>query len=150
MNPLSVDDPFAHFVEAQDKVYESVIEELAAGKKETHWMWYFFLQLKGLDHSLKLVKYGLDSLAHATAYFDHGVTGPRLIECTKLVLIHQDKSVEQIVGTVDRLKFWSCMTLFSSVPNAGGCFAEALSRFFGGEEDSRTLDMLNSQMAHVA
>jgi uncharacterized protein (DUF1810 family) len=142
MNPLSVDDPFAHFVEAQNKVYDAVIEELTAGKKETHWMWYIFPQLKGLGHSLKSVKYGLDSPDHATAYLDHGVTGPRLIGCTKLVLAHQDKSAEQIFGTVDRLKFWSCMTLFSSVPKVDGCFAQALGQFFGGEKDSRTLDML--------
>jgi hypothetical protein len=95
INPINPAEPFAHFVQAQSMVYDAVIQELGQGRKETHWMWYIFPQLKGLGTSLKAQKYGIDNL--------------------RLVLTHRDKHPSQIFSEVDTLKFRSCMTLFKFV-----------------------------------
>jgi len=96
-------------------VYDAVIQELGQGRKETHWMWYIFPQLKGLGTSLKAQKYGIDNLQLAADYLQHPVLGQRLLQCTRLVLTHRDKHPSQIFSEVDTLKFRSCMTLFKFV-----------------------------------
>lgn len=109
-----MDDPFdlARFVDAQEPVYETVLRELRAGRKTTHWIWFIFPQAKGLGHSPRAVFYGIDSLDEARAYLAHPVLGPRLKECTELVLSHAGVPLEQILGGVDAMKFLSCMELF--------------------------------------
>ena len=138
INPINPAEPFAHFVQAQSMVYDQVIHELGQGRKETHWMWYIFPQLKGLGTSLKAQKYGIDNLHQAADYLQHPVLGQRLLQCTRLVLTHRDKHPSQIFSEVDTLKFRSCMTLFKNVPNSDYCFRDALMLFFSNEEDPST------------
>jgi uncharacterized protein (DUF1810 family) len=109
-----MDDPFnlQRFVDAQAPVYEQVLAELKAGRKTTHWIWFIFPQAKGLGRSPRSEFYGLASLDEARAYLAHPVLGPRLRECTELVLSHGDVSLEQILGGVDAMKFLSCMEIF--------------------------------------
>ena len=142
INPINPAEPFAHFVQAQSMVYDEVIQELDKGRKETHWMWYIFPQLKGLGTSLKAQKYGIDNLQLASDYLQHPVLGQRLLQCTRLVLTHRDKHPSQIFSEVDTLKFRSCMTLFKNVPNSDYCFRDALMLFFNNEEDPRTRALL--------
>jgi uncharacterized protein (DUF1810 family) len=142
INPINPAEPFAQFVQAQSMVYEEVIQELSQGRKETHWMWYIFPQLKGLGTSLKAQKYGIDNLQQAADYLQHPVLGQRLLQCTRLVLTHRDKHPSQIFSEVDTLKFRSCMTLFRNVPNSDYCFRDALVLFFSNEEDSKTRALL--------
>ena len=138
INPISSAKPFAYFVQAQNMVYDEVILELEQGRKETHWMWYIFPQLKGLGTSLKAQKYGIDNLQQAADYLQHPVLGQGLLQCTRLVLTHRDKHPSQIFSEVDTLKFRSCMTLFKNVPNSDYCFRDALMLFFSNEEDPST------------
>ena len=142
INPINPAEPFAHFVQAQSMVYEEVIRELNKGRKETHWMWYIFPQLKGLATSLKAQKYGINNLHQAADYLQHPVLGQRLLQCTRLVLTHRDKHPSHIFSEVDTLKFRSCMTLFKNVPNSDYCFRDALMLFFSNEEDSKTRTLL--------
>jgi uncharacterized protein (DUF1810 family) len=130
------------FVQAQDSVYASVLEQLAAGEKTSHWMWFVFPQLQALGRSTIARHFGIESRDEAMAYWQHAVLGPRLKECTKLVLGVSDKTAHDIFDSPDDLKFWSCMTLFAQVAPQEPLFAQALERFFGGRPDKNTLELL--------
>ena len=116
------------FVDAQSPVYEQVLRELRGGRKVTHWMWFIFPQMKGLGHSAMAGKYGIASQAEAEAYLKHPVLGPRLRECTRLVNEIEGKSIDEIFGFPDNLKFRSCMTLFASATGDNAVFTQALKK----------------------
>ena len=130
------------FLAAQASVFDEVRAELSAGRKRSHWMWFIFPQLRGLGQSAMAQHYGLASLAEARAYLAHPVLGPRLRDCTGLVNAVQGRSAEEILGSVDALKFRSCMTLFAAAGPDEGAFRAALDRYYGGMEDPKTLDLL--------
>src|SRR6478672_8846533 len=100
------------FVDAQADVYEDVVDELRAGHKASHWMWFVFPQLRGLGHSPTAQHYGIASLDEARAYLAHPVLGDRLRECTRLVLRVDGRNARAIFGSPDDFKFRSCMTLY--------------------------------------
>ena len=130
------------FVEAQEAVYARVCQELRSGRKTSHWMWFVFPQLRGLGQSQMAHTYGIASRAEAKAYLKHPVLGARLRECTGLVNQVQGRPIEEIFGYPDDLKFRSSMTLFANVAPEDPVFQEALDKYFGGEPDSRTLELL--------
>lgn len=132
----------ARFVNAQNSVFDEVRAELRRGDKEGHWMWFVFPQLKGLGHSRMSQRFGISSRAEAEAYLVHPILGPRLRECTELVTLVEDRSVEEIFGEVDALKFRSSMTLFAQVAAQGSVFTGALQKYFSGKPDQLTLDRL--------
>ena len=117
------------FVDAQDLILEQVRRELRDGRKRSHWMWFVFPQLNGLGHSAMARRYALASVEEAVAYLKHSILKPRLIECTGLVNNVDGRSISDIFGNPDDLKFHSCMTLFSSVPNAPSVFEDALAKY---------------------
>jgi uncharacterized protein (DUF1810 family) len=131
------------YVEAQDRVYESVCNELALGEKTSHWMWFIFPQLKDLGRSPIAKHYGLASADEALDFWQHPVLGTRLKQCTQLVLAQPHMTVQDIFGTPDDLKFRSCMTLFAQVAPEEAVFTQALERFFGGKADESTLKLLS-------
>ena len=136
-------DPFdlERFLRAQEPVFRAVLGELAQGRKQTHWMWFVFPQIAGLGFSAMSQRYAIGSRAEAEAYLADPVLGPRLIECTRLVLAVQGRTINAILGAPDDTKFRSSMTLFSEVSD-DPVFAEALARYFGGERDDATLEIL--------
>lgn len=136
-------DPFdlGRFVEAQDPVYATVLAELSAGAKRTHWIWFVFPQLRGLGHSAAAHRYGISSLAEATAYLRHPTLGPRLLECGALLCAHSDRSATEILGHPDDLKVRSSMTLFGRAGQEP-MFRRVLDTFYGGTEDPATLRLL--------
>ena len=111
---MAADDPFdlQRFVDAQASVYERVRAELRNGRKQSHWMWFIFPQIAGLGHSAMAQRYAISSLREAEAYLKHPVLGPRLRECTRLMLRIEGKSAHDILGSPDDLKFHSSLTLF--------------------------------------
>ncbi|OCO98274.1 MULTISPECIES: DUF1810 domain-containing protein [unclassified Ensifer] len=137
-------DPFdlQRFVDAQNRVYAAVLEELRRGHKQTHWMWFVFPQLAGLGHSPMAERYAISGLDEASAYLAHPMLGPRLRECTQLTLAAEGKSAHDIFSSPDDRKFRSSMTLFAGVDREGSPFERALVRYFAGERDQRTLDLL--------
>ncbi|MGJ4996609.1 DUF1810 domain-containing protein [Bradyrhizobium sp. HKCCYLS3077] len=129
------------FAEAQSSIYSRVTAELAAGRKQSHWMWFIFPQVAGLGSSAMAQRYAIQSRAEAETYLADAVLGSRLVECTRLVLAVEGRSLREIMGSPDDVKFRSCMTLFDSVrPNAE--FATALDRYCDGERDPQTLAFL--------
>ena len=132
------------FVTAQAPVFQSVLAELKAGRKRSHWMWFVFPQLRGLGHSPTAQLYGIVSLDEARAYLAHPLLGPRLDECTNAVAEAEASSLHMIFGSPDDLKFQSCATLFSlAAPGSGTPFRRALERWCAGEFDRRTLALLD-------
>ncbi len=138
-------DPFDldRFVQAQNPVLAQVRRELGEGRKRGHWMWFVFPQLKGLGRSATARHYGIGSLAEARAYLAHPVLGPRLVECAGLVNRVEGRSVHQIFGSPDDLKFRSSVTLFASARPDAPVFRDALDKHFGGAPDPLTTDMLS-------
>jgi uncharacterized protein (DUF1810 family) len=154
MRPVSGEDAMAQddrfelsrFVAAQDPVFDTVIAELRAGRKESHWMWFVFPQLRALGRSPTAKFYGIGSLDEARAYLDHPVLAGRLAEAVDAVLAVEGRSVHDIFGSPDDLKFRSSMTLFDEA--AGGSerrFRLALERFFAGDPDRHTLELIHAR-----
>jgi uncharacterized protein (DUF1810 family) len=130
------------FVTAQAPVFDTVIAELRAGRKRTHWMWFIFPQLRGLGHSPTAEFYGISSRAEARAYHAHRPLGSRLELCTGTVLESGARSLHEIFGSPDDWKFRSCMTLFEVAVPQVPLFGQALDRWCAGERDDRTLRLL--------
>ncbi|MGC2517804.1 MAG: DUF1810 domain-containing protein [Burkholderiales bacterium] len=125
------------FVDAQAPVFEQVCAELREGRKRSHWMWFVFPQIKGLGHSETARRFAISSREEAEAYLQHPVLGPRLRECTRLVNLVEGRSIEQIFGHPDDVKFRSSMTLFAHVASGNPVFQEALQKYFEGKPDDR-------------
>jgi len=138
-------DPFelSRFVAAQDPVFDTVLAELTAGRKETHWMWFVFPQLRALGRSPIASFYGIGTIEEARAYLLHPVLAERLAQTVDAVLRVSGSSAHDIFGSPDDLKFRSSMTLFNEAASATqDRFWRALQRFFAGEPDRRTLELI--------
>ncbi len=133
------------FVNAQSPLYQEVLTELRLGRKQGHWMWFIFPQLKGLGHSWMAARFGIASRAEARAYLAHPLLGSRLVECTQLVNNMEGRSIPEIFGDVDALKFRSSMTLFAQVAEQPNVFTEAFARYFSGQPDTLTLERLSNE-----
>lgn len=143
-------DPYnlQRFIDAQHGLYAQAEMELAAGRKTTHWMWFIFPQIKGLGHSATAQKYAISSLDEAKAFLDHPVLGARLRGCTRLVTAVNGRSIEDIFGYPDYLKFHSSMTLFAHAAADAGAddqiFTKALSKYCRAEFDKQTITQLKA------
>ena len=142
-NTIDRDDPFnlARFISAQEGVYKAVLAESKNGRKRSQWMWYIFPQLEGLGKSTTSKYYAIKSREEALAYLNHPVLGSRLIECANTVLAVKRRTVSEIFGYPDDLKLKSSMTLFSCVAS-NSVFVRLLDKYFQGERDVRTLQLL--------
>ena len=130
------------FVEAQNPVYDQVCWELQQGLKMTHWLWFIFPQIGGLSSSAMSRRFAITSLEEADAYLDHFMLGPRLVQCTEFVINTSGRTLKQILGPTDNMKFRSCMTLFAHTTASNEVFEDALQRYFSGQYDQLTLDRL--------
>jgi uncharacterized protein (DUF1810 family) len=129
------------FEEAQEGVYARVCEELRAGEKRSHWMWFIFPQIRGLGRSPMAERFAIGSLEEARAYLRHPVLGGRLRECTSIVNAVEGRTAAEIFGFPDDLKFCSSMTLFAKVGDEP-VFVRAIEKYFGGEMDRGTLERI--------
>ena len=142
------------FVEAQADTYADALDEVRAGQKQTHWMWFVFPQLRGLGSSATATLYGLDGADEARAYLAHPVLGPRLREVCAAAVNVPDRTATEVFGVPDDAKLRSCATLFAAAAAAsesgasgdsGAVFSAVLDRYFGGEPCGRTRKMLEGQ-----
>jgi len=138
-------DPYnlQRFVAAQQDVIEEAYVQLRAGRKTGHWMWFIFPQVQGLGYSVLAREFAIGDREEASAYLEHEVLGPRLKECSRLVNLVDGRSIQEIFGSPDDLKFRSSMTLFSHLTAENNVFLEALKKYFNGESDPATLERLN-------
>jgi len=139
-------DPYdlKRFVDAQDGVYEDAAAELRAGSKRSHWMWFVFPQLRELGRSATAVHFGIRSRDEAVAYLEHDVLGPRLRQCARLAAESGAGTAEELMGSVDALKLRSSMTLFAAVTDDDSEFVAVLEKFYAGEPDPLTVEILRS------
>lgn len=144
---MDMSDPYnlRRFVDAQRSIYENVRGELGGGSKRSHWMWFIFPQLKGLGRSNMAQLFAISSREEAAAYLEHPVLGSRLRECSQLVAAINGRSIEDIFGYPDYLKFHSSMTLFAQVAADSEVFNVCLQKYFNGEPDPATLARLSSK-----
>ena len=129
------------FTEAQDRAWPAPLEEIQRGRKDSHWMWFVFPQLKGLGRSATALHYGINDRAEAEAYLAHPVLGPRLLEISRAMLSHAGTAPETILGPVDALKLRSSATLFEAA-EGDPVFAGIIEAFYDGERCRKTLDLL--------
>ena len=130
------------FVRAQDPVYATVVRELRAGHKRSHWMWFIFPQIAGLGHSEMAQRYAIASGDEAAAYLAHPVLGARLRECAGIVAALDSDSADEVFGHPDHLKFRSSMSLFADIAPDEAVFQACIDKFFDGEPDEATLARL--------
>jgi len=130
------------FLEAQNQTYLKALSEIKKGRKETHWMWFIFPQLRGLGQSDMATFYGISGLQEAEDYLNHPVLGKHLVEISEAVHQLEGKTALQIFGSPDHLKLKSCMTLFAAVKDSNLIFLKVLEKFFDGEQDPLTLKLL--------
>jgi uncharacterized protein (DUF1810 family) len=139
------DADLIRFLDAQDQIYQQVVEELGNGRKETHWMWFIFPQLIGLGRSGMAQHYAIRDVDQAKRYLADSILGPRLRQAVRLLLDQKGKSAVEILGSPDDLKLRSCLTLFreaASKQSDRDLFVKALDQFYRGEPDEGTLDLL--------
>lgn len=132
------------FLTAQEPLYATVLDELRAGRKQSHWMWFIFPQLAGLGNSAMAQRYALQSLDEARAYLAHPILGARLRECAELVLAVNGRTINEILGAPDDKKLCSCATLFAAVSDEGSVFEWLLAKYYDGAEDERTLELIEA------
>lgn len=142
LNDMKKENDLQRFVEAQETTYARALAEIRSGRKQSHWMWFVFPQMRGLGYSSMAQHYGIQSKEEAAAYLRHPVLGKRLQEISSVLLLLPSSDAHQIFGSPDDLKLRSCMTLFASVPNAPVVFEDVLQKFFGGKKDEATLRLL--------
>jgi uncharacterized protein (DUF1810 family) len=130
------------FVEAQAPVYRTVVAELKAGRKASHWMWFIFPQVAGLGHSAMARQYAIGSADEAAAYLAHPLLGARLRECSAIVAAIDGKDIGDIFDPPDDLKFHSSMTLFAEVAPDEAVFQDNINKYFDGVPDQATVDRL--------
>ncbi|KIQ16544.1 calpastatin [Flavobacterium sp. MEB061] len=145
-----LDTDLMRFLDAQNKLYLTALSEIKKGKKQTHWMWFIFPQIKGLGTSSVANYYAIRDLKEASEFLQHPVLAKHLVEISKLLLTFKRKSIESILGDLDARKLRSSMTLFSQVENADPVFKEVLDTFFSGQLDSQTLSLINSSSVKLA
>jgi uncharacterized protein (DUF1810 family) len=143
-SPHNPNDPFdlARFIKAQEASYDRALSEIRAGAKRSHWMWFVFPQFDGLGSSPTAKHYSIKSPEEAQRYLAHPVLGPRLLECADALLAVEGRSASEIFGSPDDLKLRSCMTLFESVASPGSTFGRVLDRYYQGQRDSKTHEIL--------
>lgn len=142
-------DPYelSRFVAAQKPVLERALREITAGRKESHWMWFIFPQVAGLGTSDMARRYAISGLAEAEAYVAHTILGPRLIECCEALLRIKGRTAHDIFGYPDDLKLRSSMTLFARVGKTKHLCQSVLDKYFGGDADERTMQILRRHTA---
>ena len=143
---VGAEDPYnlSRFVQAQEQDYERALSEIMGGRKRSHWMWYIFPQIDGLGFSATSRLYAIKSIAEAEAYLSHPVLGPRLTACAEAALGVEGRSANEIFASPDDMKLRSCATLFAQVSPAGSVFHRLLDKYFQGEPDRKTLQLLGS------
>lgn len=130
------------FIDSQESVYESALNEIKRGKKTSHWMWFVFPQYKGLGYSTTTQKYAISCVEEATMYFHHPILGRRLIEITNVFLKIENKSAYEILGDPDYLKMKSCMTLFDSIQTESQVFSEVINKYYLESKCSKTISQI--------
>lgn len=132
------------FTIEQQRSFDRALAEIKRGKKQTHWMWYIFPQLRGLGTSYMANFFGIKGIGEARAYIEDEYLGGNLRTISNALLSLESNDPRAVMGVPDNMKLRSCMTLFLHATDDNAVFRAVLDKFFGGEEDTKTLEMLGS------
>lgn len=143
---MNLDDGIDRYVLAQENIYQQALNEIKSGKKQSHWMWFVFPQIRGLGFTDYNIFYGIKDLDEAGEYLNHPLLGKRLIEISEALLFQDGKTAMEIFGRPDERKLRSCMTLFGQVENTSPIFQKVLQKFYQGLKDDKTILILVSQI----
>ncbi|MBF4491539.1 DUF1810 domain-containing protein [Flavobacterium sp. MR2016-29] len=146
---MNLDDGIERFVAAQQNVYQQALNEINNGKKQSHWMWFVFPQIRGLGFTDFNVYFGIKDLKEAQQYLSDPILGARIIEISQAVLSQQGKTALEIFGNPDQRKLKSSMTLFSQIQNTDLVFQKVLDRYYQGSVDEKTMAILQSQKSNL-
>lgn len=141
---MATDYNFERFITAQEDTYFTALSEIKNGRKQSHWMWFIFPQIKGLGFSETSKLYAISDRREAIQYLEHPVLGKRLEEISNAILKVTGKSAHEIFGSPDDIKLQSSMTLFGSLPNAHPVFQSVLNTCFNGIKDEKTLQLIKT------
>ncbi|HZZ74340.1 MAG TPA: DUF1810 domain-containing protein [Puia sp.] len=137
-----MENSLERFTDAQENTYGTALAEIQQGRKQSHWMWFIFPQIAGLGFSETSRFYALNGLKEAAGFLDDPVLGSRLVNISRELLKLKTNDAHRVFGSPDDLKLKSCMTLFSMVPGADPAFQQVLEKFFHGEKDTKTLQLI--------
>lgn len=133
------------FVKAQELMYPWALKEMKNGRKQTHWMWFIFPQLKALGRSNTALYYGIKDLEEAKAYLEHPVLGSRLTEISEVLLTLETNDPCRVMGDIDGLKLCSSMTLFAEAVGYDSVFGKVIDKYYNGNKDMNTIRILQSK-----
>ncbi len=131
------------FLTAQQSTYQQALNEIRAGKKQSHWIWFIFPQISDAGKSRNANYYRIQSREEAVDFLAHPILGARLIEISSALLHHNNKTATEILGEPDDLKVQSCMTLFHHINPEISVFKEILEKLYQGKECERTHELLS-------
>ena len=126
----------------QDMKYFQALDEIKSGRKQTHWMWFIFPQLRALGRSKMALYYGIENLEEAKAYMEHPILGARLREISSALLALDSNDPLAVMGAPDHIKLCSCMTLFIHATEDNEVFKAVLQKYYDGEADRQTLEII--------
>jgi uncharacterized protein (DUF1810 family) len=138
-----MDNSLKRFTDAQENSYRMALSEIQQGRKQSHWMWFIFPQIAGLGFSETSRYYAIKDLQEAVEFLKHPVLGSRLINISRELLKLNTTDAQRVFGNPDDLKLKSSMTLFSMLPGTDPVFQYLLEKFFNGEKDSKTLQIIS-------
>lgn len=133
------------FLTAQKECYQTALKEIQSGQKRSHWMWFIFPQIDGLGYSSTARYYAIKDMDEANAYMENTTLGKNLIELSQALLEVDSNDAGKVMGWPDNLKLKSSMTLFALAKPEYGVFQKVLDKFFQGEMDQRTIEILEKQ-----
>ena len=145
MEKAEMEQYLERFVQAQEGDYEIALQEMKDGEKRSHWMWYIFPQIAGLGFSPMAKRYAIPDLETAKAYVQHPLLGRRLLEISEVLLKNPSNDPFWVMGSPDDLKLRSSMTLFAIAAPKKAVFQRVLDKFYGGEQDGKTIQILKRQ-----
>ena len=140
-----MDNDLERFSIAQQSYYRIALQEIKAGQKRSHWMWFIFPQIAGLGYSETARYYAIKNMDEAKAYMEDDILGRNLVEISEAFLEVASNDAEEVMGWPDNLKLKSSMTLFSLAKPKCEVFQKVLDKFFGGERDQKTVEILSNQ-----
>lgn len=145
LDTMSTQNILEKFITAQKEDFDTALSEIKNGHKESHWIWYIFPQIAGLGRSSMSEYYAIQNLSEAKLYLENDFLRNNLLTICQELLHLQTSDAEEVFGWIDSMKLKSSMTLFALADSKESVFKQVIDKFFNGEFDKRTIEIINNQ-----